>query len=252
MKASDLIDTGLLPLMSRMILFSEIIDVPQDGWAVITGMGGGAGGTYSYTPGNSAPWGVKWLEVAAGDKLEFAIGAGGITTGNVQNVPANAGGTTFIRHNGVVVMTCQGGDAGPASATARSPIAAKVIGADYWMAGRQPVTLTGGAAVDLGAGTQGYGVAGDYSVDPSVWGRGVPAGYYFWPFDVRIGVATEGSPGVGAGRGASYSQLFGGGGQGYDAQQGGSPGRGASAGKSNFTPRDGGAGLGYLRLYKRI
>lgn len=252
MKASDLIDTGLLPLMSRMILFSEIIDVPQDGWAVITGMGGGAGGTYSYTPGNSAPWGVKWLEVAAGDKLEFAIGAGGITTGNVQNVPANAGGTTFIRHNGTVVLTCQGGDAGPASATAKSPVAAKVIGADYWMAGRQPRTTTGGAAVDLGAGTQGTGGAGDHSLDGGMVGSGVPVGYYFWPFDVRISETSAGRPGVGSERGNSFSQLFGGGGYGYDAQQGGYPGRGASAGKSTLIPRDGGAGLGYLRLYKRI
>ncbi|KEH11382.1 hypothetical protein GY15_29125 [Delftia sp. 670] len=150
-------DSGMrLMVRAEMVTATAGYTVVDDGWAILTGMGGGAGGSRSAAPGNSAPWGVKMVAVRAGDVIDFVIGAGG-GVASADGSPAPAGGTTLVRQNGATLMTCQGGDAGPASPTARSPVAATVAGADFWLRGRQPmgggVAPMAGAAVDLGGKT---------------------------------------------------------------------------------------------------
>ncbi|OJX10268.1 hypothetical protein [Delftia sp. 67-8] len=265
MKLSDLVSTGgLLLVHSRLILSSVTIYVPSDGMAVVAGMGGGAGGCRARAPGNSAPWGVRAFAVKAGDNIVFAIGAGGAPVGVA---PANAGGLTSIYHNGVPLMTCQGGDAGLNSTTDRAPVVAQVTGADYWMWGRQPQQSPGanaycGAAVDLGCGTYSPAVnVGDCAVDLTHGQMGVGAirGFSFWPFDIQINTTDWGSPGVGASGDVAppggNSGLFGGGNGAVAASYICAPGRGASAGSVNSTgmaPLYGGAGLGHLRLFKKV
>jgi hypothetical protein len=265
MKLSDLVGTGGMAMVqSRLIYSSTTINVQNDGIAIIAGIGGGAGGVKSYAPGNSAPWGVKALAVAAGDQLGIAIGMGGAPV--TFNAAALPGGATVIYHKGAAVMTCQGGDGGTASEGGAAVTNAQVVGADFWMAGRQPQLIEGGriyagAAVDLGNGTFSPSTdRGDCGVEVSAGpaGIGLPKGSYFWPFDVLI-TAVDGSPGVGATAAptpsAGNAGLFGGGGTSFNASWVNAPGRGASAGRdtqSGRTPHYGGAGLVHLRLFKRI
>ena len=262
MKLSDFEDGRMLLTVARMIYTTETITVTSDGWAVVTGMGGGAGGCKSYFPGNSAPWGVKAFAVSEGDVVAFSIGAGGAAV-TVTNTPAAAGGSSVITLNGQTMMTCQGGDAGPGTTLEKSPVVAKVVGADYWARGRQPQCATGavgpfpGAAVDLGAGTYNASTnTGDHAVDVTggLGGVGVLRGYHFWPFDIMIVGTSANDPGVGAIGANAISTFFGGGSGFNDASVPGMPGRGGSAGRaaSSVNPRPGGAGLGFLRLYKTV
>lgn len=266
MKLSDLVSTGgLLLMQSRLILTSATITVPSDGLAVVAGMGGGAGGCRGRAPGNSAPWGVKAFAVAAGDTIGFAIGGGGAPVGLAS---ANPGGATVIYRNGVAVMTCQGGDAGPGSSTERAPVLAQVVGADYWTPGRQPQqseaggAAFNGAAVDMGGGTYSprSGV-GDCAVDLThgQMGVGVIRGFLFWPFDIQVTATDWGSPGVGATGEivppSGNSSFFGGGNGGYGNTYMCAAGRGGSAGAvvtSGSNALYGGAGLGHLRLFKKV
>ncbi|WP_428142978.1 hypothetical protein [Delftia acidovorans] len=263
MNVSDLLGQNMLEYVSRMILTSETITVSHDGWAIVTGMGGGAGGCKSYSPGNSAPWGVRAQAVYAGDQLAIAIGAGGPAV-SAMNTPAIAGGNTIISLNGNVLMTCQGGDAGPANTTTPNPVAAIVLGADYWRRGAAPGGtmngyIAGGAAVDVGFGTDpGNSGNGDSSVNRIAGGYGAPKGFHFWPFNLTL---TGGSSGeIGAGSDSSARAVFFGGGNGFSVSGSPSvinpPGRGGSGGRvepvTAQSVKPGGDGLGYLRLYKRI
>lgn len=265
MNVSDLLGQNMLEYASRMILTSETITVPHDGWAIVTGMGGGAGGCKSYSPGNSAPWGVRAQAVYAGDQLAIAIGAGGAAVLAAAS-PALAGGSTVISLNGSVLMTCQGGDAGPASTTTTSPVLASVVGSDYWRKGAEPKSrmnglLAGGAAVDLGFGTDaGSSGTGDHSVNRYIGGGGAPKGFHFWPFNLTMTGNASGDIGMGSDHFEAKQAVFFGGGNGYSVSGGQYPmypaGRGGSSGRVEQVPgqdpRPGGNGLGYLRLYKRI
>jgi hypothetical protein len=249
----------LLPVRSQLVLSSTSITVVDEGWAIVAGMGGGAGGNRSYGPGNSAPWGVKAFSVAAGDVIGFVIGAGGQAR-TTENLPSAPGGNTLITVNGNVLMTCQGGDAGPNTAQGVSPVTAAIMGADYWTKGRQPqgnlsYGNLAGAAVDVGNGTSGNGSTGDHAVDLYGTLVGVPIGSYFWPFDISFHGGQPGAPGVGSSVGSSPpAGLFGGGSGHSDGSTHTLPGRGASAGRTgyNIMPRNGGAGLAHLRLFKRV
>jgi hypothetical protein len=254
MELSKLMGGNLLLTRSEMIFSTQTITVPDDGWAVIAGMGGGAGGGKNLMAGNSAPWGVKTFAVSAGQTIAFTIAAGGAPVD--RDTRTNAGGDTIISYAGVTIMTCKGGDAGPASATAKAPVVATVIGADFWRAGRQPASDRpgGGAAVDVGNFTYSTSPAtGDHAVDLNGGGWGVPVGYYFWPFDVTFPGISPGMPGVGSANGQGlYSGLFAGGGGWSDTSIPSLPGRGASAGISAVNaPRYGGSGLAHVRLFKR-
>ncbi len=265
MNVSDLLGQNMLEYVSRLIFNSESFTVPHDGWAIVTGMGGGAGGCKSYSPGNSAPWGVRAQAVYAGDQLAIAIGAGGAAVLAAAS-PALAGGSTVISLNGSVLMTCQGGDAGPASTTTASPVLATVVGGDYWRKGTAPKSnmnglLAGGAAVDLGFGTEmGGGSAGDSSVNRSIGAGGAPKGFHFWPFNLTLTGNASGDIGMGSDPYEAKQAVFFGGGNGYTASGGQlviyPAGRGGSSGRveqvGGQAPRQGGDGLGYLRLYKRI
>ena len=242
---------------SELVTSSRSITVSKAGWAVVSGMGGGAGGTKSstYPPGNSAPWGVKAFRVAPGDVVAFTIGAGG--AGNASGA-ALAGGATTITLNGVTIMTCQPGDAGVTSA--KAPVNAQVIGADVWVPGRQPQAAvgmaTGGAAVDCGSGTSNIG-GGDSAVQlNSTATVGCPWGTHFWPFDVTFTSSTTGSgnPGWGAAHG-NPAGMFAGGNGASDPSVTHPGGRGASAGISSngaTAAKAGGDGLGHIRLYANL
>lgn len=252
----DMLGDGLgLLVHSEMVFATRSYTVTSDGWAVLTGMGGGAGGCISFAPGNSAPWGVKAVGVRAGDVIAFQIGAGGIgeTRGGQ---PARAGSSTIISINGTAVLTCQGGDGGMSSLAAYSPVNAQVLGADVWTKGKQPkdTFFCGGAAVDAGWGTYNAGGSkGDSCVEPS----GVlaaPKGWHFWPFGITFVGDQQGDVGIGGASTTVQAGLFAGG-YGSSATNVAStrPGRGASAGRAaGGDAKDGGAGLGYLRLYKRM
>lgn len=250
MNVSDLLGQNMLEYVSRLIFSSEIINVPHDGWAIVSGMGGGAGGCKSYSPGNSAPWGVRAQAVSAGSEISFAIGAGGAATFETGK-PSLAGGSTVISIDGVPLMTCQGGDAGPTSDITTSPVAASVIGADYWRRGAASVTTangfySGGAPVDIGFGISNIS---------SVGGKAAPKGFHMWPFNLTTSGVESGAVGVGGSLGMEAG-IFGGG-YGVAVGQGSAfmPGRGGSAGRCSDpsrAPWPGGDGLGYLRLYKRI
>lgn len=242
---------GLL-VRSEMVHSTQSYTVTSDGWAVLTGMGGGAGGVVSFAPGNSAPWGVKAVGVRAGDVITFQIGAGGIAAPSGQ--PARAGSSTIISINGAAVLTCQGGDGGTSSVSALSPLNAQVLGADAWAKGAQPKDpyFLCGAAVDAGWGTYSLTPnAGDYCVDISGI-RGAPRGYYFWPFEITFQSNQQGDVGAGSSNGVAAG-MFGGGVGFSGALNLVGAGRGGSSGRGSYGyPADGGAGLGYLRLYKRI
>lgn len=252
----------MLLVQSEMVLTTKSFNIAADGYAVLSGMGGGAGGCINYAPGNSAPWGVKAIAVRAGDVIAFEIGAGGLAEKGATSV-ARAGSSTIISINGTAVLTCQGGDAGPATAYAVSPLTAKVIGSDIWKLGAQPksrldgTTPVSGAAVDVGSGTynQDY-KSGDDCVDfegSSRTGAGVPWGYFFWPFAVQFWGYESGSPGSGSSR-ARRAGIFGGGAGSVSSQEVGyDPGRGGSAGRAQIgSVKNGGDGMGYLRLYQRV
>jgi hypothetical protein len=254
MELSKLMGGNLLLVRSEMVFSSQTITVPEDGWAVVAAMGGGAGGTKSLMPGNSAPWGVKVFEIAAGQPIGITIGAGGAP--GSPGTRAAAGGDTFVSYAGATVMTCKGGDAGPESTSAKAPIVATVTGANYWRAGRQPLgdRPGGGAAVDVGNYTMSTAAnAGDHAVDMLGVGWGAPVGYYFWPFDIMFSGTSAAMPGVGAIGGSGVASGFFAGGSGWsDTNLQSMPGRGASAGVSGGnTPRYGGTGLAHLRLFKR-
>ncbi len=250
-------DSGMrLMVRAEMVTATASYTVVDDGWAILTGMGGGAGGSRSAAPGNSAPWGVKMVAVRAGDVIDFVIGAGG-GVAVADGSPAPAGGTTLVRQNGATLMTCQGGDAGPASPTARSPVAATVTGADFWLRGRQPmgggVAPMAGAAVDLGGKTYNLNTStGDHAVALAGGVDGQPRGAYVWPWDITLFGGAAGDPGVGAPNNSALSGMFAGGSGSTDTSTKSAPGRGASAGRGDTGARNGGDGLGYIRLFKRL
>ena len=254
-KLSEFEGGRLLPVRSQLVLSSTTITVIDDGWAIVAGMGGGAGGSKSFAAGNSAAWGVKAFPVTAGSLIGFVIGAGGLAA-TAMNTPSSAGGTTLITLNGSALMTCPGGEAGQPSTAGKTPVTSTVTGADYWTPGRQPQTFLAGAAVDVGNGTNSTsGAWGDHSVDLQGLLAGVPAGAYFWPFDINFHGSQPGSPGVGTGPGSGIAAgIFAGGSGHSDASSQTPPGRGASAGRtgSNNPPHNGGAGLAHLRLFKRV
>lgn len=248
--------TGAL-YRSQLVPTSTSYTVTQPGWAIVTGMGAGAGGTKSssYPPGNSAPWGVKGFPVAVGDVIAITIGAGGAPNASGA---ALAGGATTVTLNGAVIMTCQPGDAGVLNA--KAPVAARVIGADFWVPGRQPQSAigntTGGAAVDCGASTFAGNSAGDYAVQLNSGTVGMPAGSHMWAFDITFysGNAGGALPGYPSG-GGGPAGLFAGGNGAQDASATYAAGRGASAGVSSYastTAKAGGDGLAHLRLYANV
>lgn len=227
--------------------------------AVMGGAGSGArcSGSpsgYGATGANSAPWGVKIIDVAIGDVLEFVIAAGAA----VKNVDGagNSGSSTLVKLNGVTIMTAQPGEAGaygnsfPLNAPAPT---ATVIGADWVVPGLRAGALagangvTGGAAVDVfrtGLGRSTAGAGGSVGADSgntaaapiplssaelgvSVLGV-LAANYAGVGGDFSIGYAggifagggantsgAAGKGGRGAGGGGAYNGNSGAGGDGY-------------------------------------
>lgn len=234
----------------------------KGGRVQIAAMGGAGSGArcsaspsgYGATGSNSSPWGVKIIDVAIGDVLEFVIGAGAAAKGT--NGAGNSGSSTVVKLNGVTIMTAQPGEPGaygnsfPLNAPAPT---ATVIGADWVVPGLRAGAVagangvTGGPAVDvfrigLGRSTaQGGGSVGADSaftasaplpLSSAELGVSVlsvlAAGYAGVGGDLSMGYAggmfagggantsgDSGKGGRGAGGGGAYNGAGGAGGDGY-------------------------------------
>ena len=221
-----------------------------------TGSGGSGNGAANQraTGANSAPWGVKVIQVAAGDVLSVEIGAGGAPQTGVAN--GAVGSSTVVRLNGVAVMTCQPGEPGVANGAATAPTAT-VVGADWVVPGRKAGEATGSAASSGGAAVDvfrtGLGdslsIAGGSQVRPGA-SVGAPSSdrnplpLFSEDLGVLIlGSAVSGHAGVGGIMSTAQSDadggIFAGGAAGYVSSgvvnQAGRGGRGGGGGGSAYT-----------------
>jgi len=159
---------------------------------VVQAAGGSGGAGNVALGGNSGPWGIKQISMAAGDVLAITIpaAAAGVTG---SGVAGNNGGTTTVTLNGVTILTATGGEGGPASASfaALNPatVVSAITGADVWYPGLQSGAMTtggvsgrtGGAAVNVTG--NGKGRSSSLSVsDASAGGS--------------IGIASAASPSI--------------------------------------------------------
>lgn len=235
---------------------------------VIAGVGaggGGGGGSYALG-GNSAPWGLKRISVAAGQTLTMTNGAGGAGGTGAAGSP---GGSSTVALSGTgTILTIGGGEGGIYSASAiilnPATVVSAVTGADAWFAGLQAGATTsavlarvGGAAVNLGCDGSGRSpglTAGGATAGGSVGITPVAnATTAVTPMPISnfvlFGLIPSGTPPLGKGSSATTSaaaDAFGGGG-GHGAGVGGAGGYGGGGGGGNPT---GGAGGGaYFTLF---
>jgi len=160
--------SGALGGWALPILASKSITIASKGKLQIAAMGGTGSGGFTGTGGegatgaNSAPWGVKIINVAVGDVVEFVIGAGG--AGQTVAGSGIAGNATLVKLNGATIMTCNPGEPGIKGAAfplVQTAPTATVVGADYWVPGLRSGQLAagavafGGAAVDVFARASG-------------------------------------------------------------------------------------------------
>ena len=254
MNLSDLAPAGYIQVGAQAFWSTSTFTAAKAGIALVTIMGGGASGTKTALPGNSAPWGVKAIRMNAGDVLTFNIAAAiGGSSG-----AAIVGNTSTVQLNGVNVMVASGGEAN-SSTTSFTAVAATVTGADFVMKGRQPAgakSQCGGAAVDLGYGTcHPGGLVGDSSIaHMHNQTLGAPLGAYIPAFDLTIPANVQGyaQPGEGSSSEPRLSILFGGGNSTINSTTTYPAGRGGSGGtawSSGVAAAAGGAGYGYLRFF---
>ena len=288
LKYSDLFGSGgsstLGPTLATNYFESRTWIAPQDGIAIVRGMGAGGGGARATsspktgTGGYSGSWGCKIVRVKKGDTISVAIGAGGIgrtsTDGN-----GTAGGGTIITISGVKYIA-YGGLGGVYNARAPlpngpSPSANWDFGAASVKPGWSANCLTGGAGVDILA--QGNNATTSDSVDLSggggtgsksvgtIGGGAMPGGRSALGstspnpgavFDTSqgewgisfYGGATGCNGGGGYGNGAAGGNGGGGGG-GYDGGGGnGGIGGGGGGGISGGNGGIGGGGQGFAHL----
>lgn len=234
----------------------------------IHGAGGsGAASTLGGTGGNSAPWGVKVVNIAVGDVVAITLGASTKTA----TLPSNGvqGGSSVVTLNGSTILTAQGGEGGQFANAAgtfngQNPTAI-VVGADWYVPGIRAgqvitnganFTLSGGSAVDVlqtglgrspnvtGGNAVGAGgsVGNNTSANPKGWIAIANFGFAF-------GAGTNyGDPGKGAGNSPPQpAGDFAGGAAnsgGMDSQ--GGIGGGGGAGNSIANSGFGGNGYAYL------
>ncbi len=243
---------------------SRAVTVPA--WArraflVLHGAGGGGavGGaaSNSTTGGNSAPWGVKQVEVQSGDVITFTLGAGGVgRNAGAGNNNGNPGSSSTVALNAATVLTMPGGEGGifATSGLIAAPTpTATPTGADFWLPGLPAWSASGAAAGGAAANLLGM-LASELVTTPNTSGRGVGSrdsntpmlGYlHNWLPLSLIGTGAL-QPGVG-GLASSPGGLCAGGGASSGA---GGQGGGGGGGLSNTsgTSGPGGAALGYLIL----
>lgn len=227
--------------------------------AVMGGTGSGArcsGAAGGATGSNSSPWGVKVLTVAAGDILEFVIGAGGAA--KTTDGAGNAGNSSLVKLNGVTIMTAQPGEPGAYGTTyplnAPAPTAT-VAGADWVVPGLRAGAVlaasnyTGGSAVDVfrtglgrSTGLAGGSVGADADAQPS---PAFPSGSAELGVQFTGGVEV-GSPGVGSGSAVNAPGIFAGGASANSGTlQGGRLG-GGGGGAYSVNSGPGGNGYAYI------
>lgn len=226
---------------------------------------GGSGAAHAVAlGGNSAPWGLKWLALSAGDVLTISIGAGGapVTAPN----DGLAGSTTTVQLNGVTILTAAGGEGGLGAASgALNPAAASAVvtGADVWFPGLQSGSASGspqrlgGAAANLScdgsgrspsANTGGAYVGGSVGVVPTINATTAVDAPPLIAF-ATLGFFALAGMGKGGGIGLPGG-LFGGGGGTAGSVSGGAGGIGAGGGASNTTSGNGGKGYVFMTVTK--
>ena len=230
--------------------------------AVMSGTGSGArcsgsSSGYGATGANSSPWGVKIIDVAIGDVLEFVIGAGAAAK-NIDGA-GNAGSSTLVKLNGVTIMTAQPGEPGaygnsfPLNAPAPT---ATVVGADWVVSGLRAGAVasasevTGGAAVDVfrtGLGRSTGRAGGSVGADG---GGSAPAPIPLSSAELGVsflGIMAGGYAGVGGDFTIGYAGGMCAGGGGNTSGNAGKGGRGAGGGGS-YGGSSGAGGDGYAYL----
>lgn len=256
--------------------FSKTITFTKAGYVRIALQSSGGSGACgnsvsgtSSTGGNSGPWGVKVLRVAAGDVMVITLAAGGIAPAS-SGVNGVQGGTSTVTLNGTTIITAQGGEGGVWSnvlGTVNSPVpSATITGCDFYVpglrAGSAPVVsgnfyYGGGSASDLlqcGLGrspsptaantpTAGGGVGTDTGATP------LPC-LVFEDFGLVTGAGSQ-MPGQGGVGGSRVPGPFGGGAsQGSGGQKGYSTagaGGGGGSGANSALTGDGGPAYAFLQ-----
>lgn len=255
---------GTLGGWARPILASVTITIPSAGKVQVGAMGGTGSGGFTTTAGegstgaNSAPWGVKIINVAVGDVVEFVIGAGG--AGQTVAGSGIAGNATLVNLNGTTIMTCNPGEPGINGAVfplVQTAPAATVVGADYWVPGLRSGQLaagtlgSGGAAVDVfrtGLGRSTGTPGGSVGADGSSSGTVFTAPLSLPSFELGIsflGLNTAGAAGVGGNQNTPAGGLFAGGAGSISGTNPGKGGRGAGGGGGYAGTSSGPGGDGY-------
>lgn len=256
--------SGALGGWALPILASKSITITRKGRLQIAAMGGTGSGGFSTTGGegatgaNSAPYGVKVIDVAVGDVVEFVIGAGAAG----QTVPGSgiAGNATLVKLNGATIMTCNPGEPGIKGASfplIQTAPTATVVGADYWVAGLRSGqiaasnTSSGGAAVDVfrtGLGRSTGTPGGSVGADGSATGTTYTAPLALPSFELGIsflGLNTAGLAGVAGNQTTPAGGLFAGGAGSVSGTNPGKGGRGAGGGGGFAGTASGAGGDGY-------
>lgn len=241
----------------------------KGGRVQIAAMGGAGSGArvsgspsgYGATGSNSSPWGVKIIDVAIGDVLEFVIAAG--AAAKVTDGAGTAGGSTLVKLNGATIMTAQPGEPGaygnafPLNAPAPT---ATVVGADWVVPGLRAGAVvasvggvTGGAAVDVfrtGLGRSTAVPGGSVGADggPSVAAAPIPISSAELGVSI-LGVLASGYAGVGGDFSLGYAGGMFAGGGGNTSGDAGKGGRGAGGGGSySHNGHSGAGGDGYAYI----
>ena len=256
--------SGALGGWALPILASKSITITRKGKLQIAAMGGTGSGGFTSTAGegatgaNSAPYGVKVIDVAVGDVVEFVIGAGAAG----QTVPGSgiAGNATLVKLNGTTIMTCNPGEPGIKGASfplVQTAPTATVVGADYWVPGLRSGQLAagalgfGGAAVDVfrtGLGRSTGTPGGSVGADGNSNGTTYTAPLALPSFELGIsflGLNTAGLAGVAGNQTTPPGGLFAGGAGSVSGTNPGKGGRGAGGGGGYAGTSSGPGGDGY-------
>jgi len=249
------------------ILASKSITITRKGKLQIAAMGSTGSGGFTTTSGesatgaNSAPWGVKIIDVAVGDVVEFVIGAG--AAGQTVAGTGIAGTATLVKLNGTTIMTCNPGEPGIRGSSfplVQTAPTATVVGADYWVTGLRAGQLaasntsSGGAAVDVfrtgfgrSTGTQGGSVGADGSSSGTVFTAPLALPSYELGISF-LGLNTPGLAGVAGNQTTPDGGIFAGGAGAISGTNPGRGGRGAGGGGrfSGLVSGPGGDGYAFI------
>lgn len=270
---------GMSAGWKMQVFASKSVTFSKAGWVRLAVQSAGGSGAATSgatgvcgTGGNSGPWGVKLIRVAAGDVLAITIGAGGARPAT-SGSNGLQGGTTTVTLNGTTIITAQGGEGGVylgALGTANAPVpAATITGCDFWV----PGIRAGSATVASGAQCYGGGAASDVFQNGTGRSPNAPSGatasnggtvgvdgggavtpyisMLEWGFATGIAGAQY-SPGQGSVTGSWMSGPFGGGGgtnqSGQSAYCNAGIGAGGGAAVSNFYSGLGGSAYAFLQF----